>query len=77
MTIQEFKPSAIDLCVDDASQKVFARIRFDEAENLRLRRIKPIHPWRRRSTWPPRTIADARGPLGSHLGGPHQRQASG
>jgi hypothetical protein len=26
------EPSAIDLCVDDASKKVFARIRLDEAE---------------------------------------------
>jgi hypothetical protein len=32
MTIHEFKPSAIDLCVEDASKKVFARIRLDEAE---------------------------------------------
>src|SRR5580692_1380348 len=28
MTIHEFKPSAIDLCVEDASKKVFARIRL-------------------------------------------------
>jgi hypothetical protein len=32
MTIHEFKPSAIDLCVEDASKKVFARIRLGEAK---------------------------------------------
>jgi hypothetical protein len=75
MTIHEFKPSAIDLCVEDASKKVFARIRLGEAKKSTANADLTYSPLAPAVDVAPTNDCRRMRAAGSHLGGPHQRQA--
>jgi hypothetical protein len=75
MTIDEFTPSATNRCVEAPPRKVFARVRLDEAEKSMAHADRTYSSLAPAVDRPPPMIADARGPLGPHLGGPHQHQA--
>jgi hypothetical protein len=75
MTIDEFKPSATNRCVEDVPGRMFARVRLGEAEKSTADADLNCSPLAPVVDGAPAIDCRRRGPPGPQFGGPHQHQA--